>query len=131
MFTLENAVGTQIKCLLKNFESYHLADWLACATVALLQEEAESADGPLTYFLSGDILMGTFCYLPPEHNQCVSFANSRAEISCWLSSAENGFTLIHLYFLIFHSHHPPTTNHGHLPYSAQATVFVPKREKGD
>lgn len=71
-------------------------------------------DGPLTYFLSGDILMGTFRYVPPEPNQCASFANSRAEISCHLSSAGNGFTLIHLYFLNCQPHHPPTNNRGHL-----------------
>lgn len=79
-------------------------------------------DGPLTYFLSGDILVRTSHYLPPVHNQCASFANSTADISCCFPSAENGFTLIHLYFLIFHPHHPPTNNHGYLSNSAQAKM---------
>ena len=100
MLTLENTVGTQIKCLLKNFEISHLVDWLPVSQRPFLKRKQNQQDGPLTYFLPGDILMGTFRYVPPECNQCASFANSRAEISCHCPSAGNGFTLIHLYFLI-------------------------------
>lgn len=72
--------------------------------------------GPLTSFLAGCILMTTLRYAPPAHSQCASFANSRAGISCCLSSAGNGLTMIHVQLPICHPHHPPTGGHSHLFY---------------
>lgn len=68
--------------------------------MALCQERVESMRWP-TDLLS---IRGHIRYVPLEHNQCVSFANSRAGIGCCLSSAEIDS---HFYFLIFHPHPPP------------------------
>lgn len=84
-------------------------------------------DGPLTYFLSGDILMGTFRYVPPEPNQCASFANSRAEISCHFPVLEMDS---HWFISIFSTANPTT----HLPIIVAIyfwlAISVPKWEKG-